>query len=56
MANSNRNGMAGGNLKGHLALLAAYTIFGVNIVPYRIVHAESHRSVSFFLADLIVHA
>lgn len=32
MANSNRNGMAGGNLKGHLALLAAYTIFGVNIV------------------------
>ena len=23
MANSNRNGMAGGNLKGHLALLAA---------------------------------
>ena len=32
MANSNRNGMAGGNLKGHLALLAAYTIFGVNII------------------------
>ena len=25
-------------------------------LPYRIVHAESHRSVSFVLADLIVHA
>ena len=32
MAKSNLKGIAGSNLKGHLALLTAYTIFGVNIV------------------------